>query len=176
MSSQWTHQTLLVEKQTKKASIRPRYIKCPKWHQIIWRYSHHTELLSPLRNNQSYLEIIGYSARSLWDFPMNWDFPRRWFFFLWSKALSCKSLLTSSIVLTWRSSPNGWRVQAYSSHLHLPNSADFSLICMTRGNEAKGPTLTEQSLQKNNSHAYSWAQTGAHHHQLWSERRTATLT
>lgn len=68
-------------------------------------------------------------------------------------------------------------MQAYSSHLHLPNSADFSLICMTRGNEAKGPTLTEQSLQeKNNSYAYSWAQTGTYHHQLWPERHTATLT
>lgn len=167
----------LGRKANKKGQHKTKIYKMPKVTSNHLKIFTSYRIIVPIKKQSKLFRNHWLFSQVLVRLPNEADFPHRcFFFFLWSKALSCKSLLTSSIVLTWRSSPNGWRVQAYSSHLHLPNSADFSLICMTRGNEAKGPTLTEQSLQKNNSHAYSCAQTGAHHHQLWSERRTATLT
>ena len=106
-------------------------------------------IIVPIKNQSKLFRIIGYSASSLGDFPIKQIFHVG---FSWLKAPSCKSLLIS-IVLTQVSSPNGWRVLVYSFHLHLLNSADLSLICVTRGDQAKGPTLREQSLQgKNYSH------------------------
>lgn len=109
-------------------------------------------IIVPIKNQSKLVRNIGSSARSLGDFPIKQIFHVGFF---WLKALSCKSLL-KSIVLTQLSHPNGWRVLAYSSHLHLPNSADFSLICMTRGDKAKGATLRQEFAGKNDSCAYIW--------------------
>lgn len=96
-------------------------------------------IIVPIKN-QSYLESL-----AIQPVPRETSRLSRFFHvgFLWLKALSCKSLLIS-IVLTQVSNPNRQSVLDYSSHLHLPNSADFSLTCMTRGDQAKGPTLREE--------------------------------
>lgn len=116
-------------------------------------------IIVPIKN-QSYLESL-----AIQPVPQETSRLSRFFHvgFLWLKALSCKSLLIS-IVLTQVSNPNRWRVLDYSSHLHLPNSADFSLICMTRGDQAKGPTLSDEELQlcpqsDTNRHTLRTAQT-----------------